>query len=449
MGKLRMTLTNRTLKCTLATAALVGFGLTGCTHTDDIGAVHAASNTVIEAEASSQVAAIAADPKIRAAMKTIEGMNQLNVDRLITLTEIPAPPFHEEKRAAEFAKRLKSAGLTDVSVDEVGNVIGRRPGQKGDRTIAVVAHLDTVFPAGTDVTVRREGNVYRAPGIGDNTRGLVILLSLVDALEAHNIETAADILFIGSVGEEGLGDLRGVRHLFREGGPKIDSFMAIDGGADDRVVIDAVGSSRYRVTFSGPGGHSYGAFGRAHPHQALSETITGFTQYARRITQGEPKATFSVGRIGGGTSINSIPFTSWMEVDMRSTDPAKLARLDAAFQKAVHEALEKENKSRLAGEALTVEVKSVGQRPPGRADLEASLIHNVGVAMQSLGIEPQFVASSTDSNIPISLGIPAVTLSRGGISKNAHAPNESWENVDSHLAIQSALLAILAEAEMM
>ena len=448
MIKCKLILAHRRLKIRSAIVVLAGFLLNACAHITESDTTAADASVEVEA-IPSPVDAIAADPTIKAAFATIEGLNEGNVDRLITLTEIPAPPFGEDARAAALAEMLKAAGLDDVTTDESGNVLARRPGAKGTRTIAVVAHIDTVFPEGTDVTVRREDDIYFAPGIGDNTRGLVVMLSLVDALEAHNIKTAADILFIGSVGEEGLGDLRGVRHLFREGGPKIDSFIAIDGGSDDRVVTDAVGSNRYRVTFSGPGGHSYGAFGRAHPHQALSETIVGFTKAARRITDDGTKATFSVGRIGGGTSINSIPFTSWMEVDMRSAEPAKLAQLDAAFQKAAQAALEKENKNRLDGDPLSVEIKNVGQRPPGRAIMDASLLANMRGAMQHLGVEPRFVASSTDANIPISIGIPAITISRGGKSKNAHAPNESWENVDAHLAIQAALLALIAEAGMM
>lgn len=438
---------NQQRAVSLTKSLLAALVLGGCAHVTEQNTTVADASIEVDL-APSPIDELAANPTVKAAFATIEGMNEKNIDRLITLTEIPAPPFKEETRAAALTEMLKAAGLSNVSTDESGNVLARRAGTKGNRTIAVVAHIDTVFPEGTDVTVRREDDTYFAPGIGDNTRGLVVMLSLVDALETHGIETGADILFIGSVGEEGLGDLRGVRHLFRDGGPKIDSFIAIDGGSDDRVVTDAVGSNRYRVTFSGPGGHSYGAYGRAHPHQALAETIVGFTKAARRITDNGPKSTFSVGRIGGGTSINSIPFTSWMEVDMRSAEPAKLAKLDAAFQKAAQAALEKENNKRRAGNAMTVEIKNVGQRPPGRAKLDASLLANVRGALKHLGIEPRFVASSTDANIPISLGIPAVTISRGGISKNAHAPNESWENIDAHLAIQAALLALLAEAEM-
>jgi tripeptide aminopeptidase len=394
------------------------------------------------------VAGLLADARVQAAFSEIEAMRALNNERLVELTQIPAPPFAEQVRGAEMAARMRALGLEDVTIDAVGNVIGRRPGSAGSaaRRIAIVAHLDTVFPEGTDVTVRREGDVFHAPGIGDNSRGLVVLLSLIDAMARENITTRDDLLFIASVGEEGLGDLRGVRHLFREGAEPIDSLIAIDGGETDRLVVTAVGSIRYRVTFHGPGGHSYGTFGRAHPHQALAETITRFTEAASPITRDDPKATFSVGRIGGGTSVNSIPFESWMEVDMRSANPAKLDALHQAFLAAVDAALNAENDRRREGDALTVELDPVGSRPPGEGDPDAPLVRHAVAAMQAMGIEPRLTASSTDANIAISRGIPALTLSRGGVSENGHAPNESWEDVEAHRAIQVALLLALAEA---
>lgn len=430
----------------LSACVFAGMTLNAYAQDQAVPAAPEPSTTVISDEAEARIAALHARPEIQAAFATIESMRARNNERLVELTEIAAPPFEEQERAAELAERLRALGLSDVSIDESGNVVARRPGADGSRTVAIAAHIDTVFPAETDVTVRREGDVFFAPGIGDNTRGVVALLAIVEAMQTHEIETEADILFIGDVGEEGLGDLRGVRHLFREGAPKIDSFIAIDGGDTARLITTAVGSNRYRVTFSGPGGHSYGAFGRGHPHQALAEAITLFTQRATPITQDGTKATFSVGRIGGGTSINSIPFTSWMEVDMRSSDPGKLAELDAVFQAAMQKALETENERRRRDEALTVEVKPVGKRPAGSTDLNSSLAQNAGAAVALMGGEPQFAESSTDSNIPMSLGIPAITISRGGISKNAHAPNESWEDKDSHLAIQAALLLLVAEA---
>ena len=395
-----------------------------------------------------RIANISARPKVSAALQSLEDMREKNIERLIAITEIPAPPFADEAGATDFAQRLRDIGLTDVTTDSTGNVIARRAGTgKETGALALVAHLDTVFPAGTDVTVRREGNQNFAPGIGDNSQGLVALLALAEVMEQHGITTQRDILFVGSVGEEGLGDLRGVRALFGEGGPNISSMIAIDGGGASRLVTTAVGSHRYRVTFSGPGGHSYGAFGRAHPHQALAEAITRFTEAATPITQEGPKATFSVGRIGGGTSINSIPFTSWMEVDMRSANPDKLAALDRVFQNAMAEALEVENARRSANDPLTVEIASVGRRPAGSNAEDAALVSNAMSAIRQLGMQPQQVASSTDANIPLSLGIPAITLGRGGISRNAHAPNESWEDKDTHIALQVLLLTILAETD--
>jgi acetylornithine deacetylase/succinyl-diaminopimelate desuccinylase-like protein len=308
--------------------------------------------------------------------------------------------------------------------------------------------MDTVFPAGTNVKVQKEGNTYTAPGIGDNTRGMVLLLSLLRTLNKYDIQTKDNILFIGTVGEEGLGDLRGVKHLFRDGGPKIDTFIGIDGGANERLIYGAVGSHRYRVTFKGPGGHSWGSFGMANPHHALGRAIANFSSKAPSVTQEGPKSSFSVGRIGGGTSINSIPFESWMEVDMRSGDQSRLDAVDAIFQQAMLDGLSEENATRKHGPELTVEVKQVGQRPAGLGDLDNALIRRGQAAMKYLGIEPALTVSSTDANIPISLGIPAMTLSRGGKSSKAHSPAESWEDKDSHIAIQVALLTVLAQAGM-
>lgn len=399
-----------------------------------------------QSESSDSVAEIVLRPEIREAFNSIEQMDEANVERLIVMTEIPAPPFEEAVRAADLVTRLKAAGLDSAHIDDAGNVIARRSGRDSNKTIAFVAHIDTVFPPETPIAVRREGNVLFAPGISDNTRALVALLTVVEVMNKHGIQTRDDIVFVGSVGEEGLGDLRGVRHLFGDHGIKIDSFIAMDGGRVERLVVDGVGSNRYRIEFHGPGGHSYGAFGRAHPHQALGVAIERFTKRAERITRGKTKATFSVGRIGGGTSINSIPFSSWMEVDMRSVDPNKVAALDAALRDSVSYALKKENKRRTEGAPMTVTIEAVGKRPAGIGDRNSQLVRNASEALRAVGIEPELTASSTDSNIAISKGIPAVTIARGGISRNAHSLDESWENVDPHLAIQSALLLLAAEA---
>ncbi len=395
---------------------------------------------------STELQVLSENTSVMNAMSSIEAHDARNILDLIELTEIPAPPFAEENRAAHFVGMLKEAGLSDVTIDEVGNVIGRRPGREGNRVLALVAHLDTVFPAGTDVTVRIDGDTYHAPGIGDNTRGLVFLLSLLRAMEAEGIETSDDILFIGSVGEEGLGDLRGVKHLFRDGGPQIDAFIAIDGGGNDGLIYGGVGSHRYKVTVAGPGGHSWGAFGLANPHHALGRAIENFADRAPAVTGIGPKTSFSIGRIGGGTSINSIPFESWMEVDMRSVDQAKLDEIDAVFRKAVQDGIDEENNARKDGAELTVDIKRVGKRPAGVGDPSSPLVQRAVAAMQAAGVTAKPSLSSTDSNIPISLGIPAITISRGGVSRRAHAPDESWTNTDSHIAIQVGLLLVLAQA---
>ncbi len=405
--------------------------------------------TAVPAAASGtheEIAAIAEDPAVSAALEHVVAMEQQLIEDLIELTEIPAPPFGEDKRGTRFAEMLAEAGLDDISTDEVGNVIGRRPGRSGERVIALSAHLDTVFPIETDVTVRVEGDRYIAPGIGDNTRGLVVMLGILRALQRAEIETEADILFIGNVGEEGLGDLRGVKHLFREGGPQIDALIAVDGGKTQRLVYGGVGSHRYRVTFKGPGGHSWGAFGTANPHHALGRAIDKFVEAAAAFTAEGEKTSYNIGRIGGGTSINSVPFESWMEVDMRSGSQERLDAIDTLLQHAVQEALQEENAARSEGDELVVDVQRVGKRPAAKGDIESPLVRKAAAAIRWAGLEPDFTISSTDANLPISLGIPAVTLSRGGVSNDSHAPSEYWENTDSHLGLQVNLLTLLSEA---
>ena len=402
----------------------------------------------IDSTYTAEVEALLASAKVQNGMAHIVSIEPQSRRDLIELTEIPAPPFEEQARAERFAEMLREAGLTDVTIDEVGNAIGRRPGTSGDRVIAYAAHLDTVFPAETDVTVRFDDEKMYAPGIGDNTRGLVTVLGVLRAMQHANIETEADVLFIGNVGEEGLGDLRGVKHLFRDGAETIDTFIAVDGGNSDRIVYGGVGSHRYRVTFRGPGGHSWGAYGLANPHHALGRAIQIFDENAPSVTAVGEKTSHNVGRIGGGTSVNSIPFESWMEIDMRSGSQDKLDDIDAVLQAAVEQALQEENAGRLAGEALTVEVKRVGTRPAAQQPLTNAVVQRAMAATSAFGIQPSLRISSTDSNLPISKGVPAVTMSRGGVSGGAHSPDEWWQNVDGHVGIQIGLVTLLAEAGM-
>ena len=400
----------------------------------------------LDAAYEEEMREILSHTQVQEAMAYLEGIEARSLDDLVYLNEIPAPPFMEEVRATAFAEMLRVAGADSVWIDGIGNVIALRRGTAGNRTVAVDGHLDTVFPIETDVTVQFRGDTLYAPGIGDDTRGLIVVRNVLEAMVAHDLRTEADLLFIGTVGEEGLGDLRGVKYLFSEEGPGIDAFIAVDGGDETRIVNQGVGSYRYRVTFHGPGGHSWGAFGLANPHNALAGAIQHFVADADRHTQSGPRTSYNIGRIGGGTSVNSVPFESWMEVDMRSVDPASLTTMDGYLKAAIERALEEENALRRRGQPLTVDVDRVGDRPAGILDPRAtSLIQRAIASIESLGRSPSIGSGSTNANTPIALGIPAVTIGRGGRGGNAHALDEWWLPVDPHLAVQNALLITLAE----
>lgn len=380
------------------------------------------------------------------AFRAIEQLEPRSHADLITLTEIPAPPFKEERRARAYAEMLRAAGADSVWIDAEGNVLALRRGRSDDRKVALAGHLDTVFPEGTDVTVKVRGDTLFAPGIGDDTRGLVVVLTVLRALERANVATEADVLFVGTVGEEGLGDLRGVKYLFGERGPGIDGFIAVDGGSPDRIVNQGIGSHRYGVAFRGPGGHSWGAFGLANPHHALGRAITYFVETADPYTRQGPRTSYNVGVINGGTSVNAIPFESSMEVDMRSVSPERLGGVDSLFQRAMRRALDEQNALRRQGPALTLEVKLLGVRPSGTLDPNTPLVQRGQASARYLGLTPQLENGSTDSNIPISRGLPAITIGRGGVGGGTHAPGEWWMNMGGDIAIKSALLILLAEA---
>jgi tripeptide aminopeptidase len=398
-----------------------------------------------------EVARIAQRPDVARALRFAEAQNPVALQELIHLTQIPAPPFGEEVRAAAYAGMLRDAGADSVWIDSIGNVIALRRGTArpptGRRVVAMAGHLDTVFPEGTDVTVRMRGDTLFAPGIGDDTRGLIVVLHVLRALAEHDIRADADLLFIGTVGEEGLGDLRGVKHLFREGGPRIDAFIAVDGGSDAGITNEALGSRRYRVTFRGPGGHSWGAFGTANPIHALGRAILMFDTAAAAFTSSAgARTSYNVGRIGGGTSVNSVPFEAWAEVDMRSLSQERLLAIDSILRATMQRALEEQNRVHSRGAALTVDVELVGDRPSGVTEPGTPLLDRAMAVTRLFGLEPQLGASSTDANTPIALGVPAITIGRGGIGGNAHAPDEWWIDRDSEQAVQRALLIMLAEA---
>jgi len=384
--------------------------------------------------------------KVKKAMSFIENDGSHTLEQHIYLTEIPAPPFKEDKRAKAFASMLESLSMDSVWMDKVGNVLALRKGTEGDRTVALDGHLDTVFPEGTDVKVRMNGDTLFAPGISDDTRALANILCILRAMNANNIRTKDDILIVGTVGEEGLGDLRGMKYMFSEDGYKTDAWIAIDGGAVGRLVTKGLGSYRYRVTFKGPGGHSWGAFGLGNPHHALGDAIRLFVVEADKFTSYGDRTSYNVGRIGGGTSVNSVPFESWMEIDMRSINPNRLDTLEQILYTAIDKALVNQNKLKRIGRELNVSIEKIGDRPSGELSPSLPLIQRSMAATAFLGKRPELSRGSTNSNIPISLGVPTVTIGRGGVGANAHSLDEWWIDRDSFKAIQLAFLILISEA---
>jgi tripeptide aminopeptidase len=371
------------------------------------------------------------------------------VKELIALNEIPAPPFKEQARAKAYLELLRQLGLSDVEMDAEGNAMGVRKGTAaGGPMLAIVAHLDTVFPEGTDVKVTRQGTRLAAPGIGDNTRGLALMLAVIRALEAGKFQTTSDVLFVGNVGEEGEGDLRGAKFLLRRGKYKdrIKQFIAIDGGEQSNITRGGVGSLRYRVTFKGPGGHSYGAFGLVNPAFAMGAAIAKFSRLPVPV---EPKTTFNIGVVKGGTSVNSIPSEVSMDVDMRSESCAELKKINEAFLLIVKQAVDEENGVRSTREGtIEADPKLIGDRPCGETPASSPLVQTTTAAVKSFGLTPNYSISSTDANVPMNMGIPAVTIGRGGPGGRAHAPDE-WTDVErkgSVEAVKVAMTVILAAA---
>ena len=383
----------------------------------------------------------------RTAAAALDAGHDRWVQDVITITEIPAPPFKEQARAEAFAEMLVQRGL-EAQIDEVGNVLALRKGTATGPVVVVSAHLDTVFPEGTNVKVRRDGNRLYAPGVGDDSTGLATLLALVDSLNAGQIRTRSDILFVGTVGEEGLGDLKGVRHLFNQGAYKgrVGAFFSIDGSGEDSITTRGTGSKRYRVIFKGPGGHSYGAFGIVNPMAALAGTVS---ELYRLKVPADPKTTYSASVVGGGTSVNSIPEEVWLEVDMRSENADELDRLERQFLAIVPRAVATENAARSTepGE-ISAETKPIGARPAGRTDANADIVRFAHAAYRAEGVRLRETDSSTDANVPMSLGIPAVTMSRVAEAGRAHSPEE-WIAIDKepNVKLRRILLAtILATA---
>ena len=382
-----------------------------------------------------------AEPAVRAAVEAARRLEPDVVAEQIALCQIPAPPFGEAARAAAYRDRFIALGLSDVRIDAVGNVLGVRPGRQLHPHLVLSAHLDTVFPVETDVTVTRDGAVLKGPGIGDDCRGLAVLLGVIQALDIADVTTIGTITFVGTVGEEGLGDLRGVKHLFGvELADQVDRFVSVD-GAGLGITNGAVGSLRYRVTFSGPGGHSFGAFGMASPVHAVGRFISTVSDFD---VPSVPKTTFTVGRVGGGTSVNAIAASAWAEVDMRSSNATALAAVEEMLLSAVDSALATENARWGRGGQLSVEVIKIGERPAGVTNPQAAIVRAAQSVSAALGVRSRLSSGSTDANFPISLGIPAITIDGGGSGYGAHSEQETFNTTNSARGTERATLLAAA-----
>lgn len=393
---------------------------------------------------------IVASPGFKAAVADLDRTHDRMVADIVTLTEIPAPPFKEAAKGRAVMAMMKAEGLADVEMDPEGNVMGLRrgTGPAGGKLVAFAAHQDTVFPEGTVTKVRREGTRLYAPGVGDDTRSLAVMLAYIRALDAAKIQTRSDILFVADVGEEGPGDLRGMRYLFGKGKYKdrIQAFFSMDGLNPAGITYAAVGSRRYRVSFHGPGGHSYGAFGIVNPMAAMAHAVDEL--YEVKVPA-HPKTTYSASVVSGGVSVNSIPADVTLEVDMRSESAEELAKLDARFLAILKDAEAHENAARSTGVGkITVTPKLIGERPTGSTSPEAPIVRTVAAAARAAGYTPQLDASSTDANIPISLGIPAVTIGSGGSGGRAHSLDEFIDvaKPESVRGMTVGLAALLAMA---
>ncbi|HEU4434350.1 MAG TPA: M20/M25/M40 family metallo-hydrolase [Pyrinomonadaceae bacterium] len=381
--------------------------------------------------------------EVSRALSFFENNAEAITDEQIQICSIPASPFGEQQRAEYLAEKFRTIGLTEVEIDEEGNCLGLIEGTSRSPLLVVSAHLDTVFAPDTDFTVVRSGKRLLAPGIADDGCGLAALIALALVIQTEKIRPEGSILFVGTVGEEGEGNLRGVRYLLTRGprASKVDAFLSFDGPGIDRITNRALGSRRYRVEISGPGGHSWGDFGLPNPVHALGRAVAKLAGYP---LPREPRTTFNVGRIEGGASINAIPEKATMDVDLRSGADVELRRLDSFFRRAVKQSADEENANRRPGDPLLeLKVDLIGERPSGETPSDSPLVELAVEATKVLGVEPRLDQSSTDSNLPISLGIPAITLGAGGASGSSHTLAEWYDATDRDLGLKRALLVIL------
>lgn len=429
MQKIELVSRSFTRLCLLAVGSLVG----------------AATLAAAQQQPDDIATRLLASPAPKAAAALADSLEPWVQEQQIALCEIPAPPFKEEARGQAYKRAFEALGLRDVRVDAVGNVIGTRPGTSAAPHLVFTAHLDTVFPEGTDVRVTRSGTRLKGPGITDDCRGLAVVLGVIRALRDAQVTTPGTITFVGTVGEEGLGDLRGVKHLFGPQGLKgIDRFVSVDGSGFG-VTNGGVGSRRYRVTMKGPGGHSYGSFGLPNPAHALGRAIARLADLQVPRT---PKTTFNVGRVGGGTSVNSIPFEAWMEVDLRSEDAGSLAELDGRVRAAIEGAAADENaRWKHPTGKVVAEMTLVGDRPAGRTPDDAPIVRAAVSVLRALKLPADRHTSSTDANVGMSLKVPSITVGGGGSGSRTHSLDEAYDTAGGVEGLRQAILLAIALAQ--
>jgi acetylornithine deacetylase/succinyl-diaminopimelate desuccinylase-like protein len=380
-----------------------------------------------------------AAPSIQKLLDGVKADQQRTVADMRMLTEIEAPPFHEQKKAETYLARMKAMGLATAAIDSEGNVIGLRKGSGNGPTLLISAHLDTVFPAGTDVKVKEKDGRLLAPGVSDDTRGLSVLLSWLKLLNVNHIQTVGDLLIVGDVGEEGLGNLRGMKHVFADH-PDIDGMVGLEPAPDGDVVILGTASHRYEVTFKGPGGHSYGAFGKVP--SAIHGMGRAIAKIADIETPKAPKTTFTVGIVSGGTSVNTIAPDAHMTVDIRSDAMAPLLDTESKILAAIDQAVVEENK-RWGVSTLSVTSKLIGDRPGGRTAPDSVIVEAATRSNTAFGTKTLLIGGSTDANVPMSLGIPAIIIGGGGKSGGYHALSEWIDMSDAWKGAQNSLITVL------
>jgi acetylornithine deacetylase/succinyl-diaminopimelate desuccinylase-like protein len=387
---------------------------------------------------------ISAHRSLAAAHARLAAGDDAIVRSQIALAQIAAPTGEEHERGAWIERRFRDLGLEQIQIDSVGNVVGRRGGLEDLPPVAVCAHLDTVFPRDTNLSIRRDGDRLVGPGINDNGRGLAVMLALAGEIDGVRLRTRHPVEFVATTGEEGLGDLRGAKHYFAERGRDAVAAVAIDGAGDERIIHRALGSRRFRVSYRGPGGHSWAAFGAPN---AVHAAATAAARIARLPLPLTPRTTLSVGRIGGGLSVNSIPDSAWLEIDLRSTSAVHLDEIERTIRRVAYGALEEENYKRAAGtRPLIADVEMIGSRPCGETAAEHALVQSAIEATRLVGRQPDLALASTDANVPISQGIPAIAIGAGGRGGDAHTHGEWFDNVHGTLGVARALTIVATAA---